>query len=222
MTDDKRRESLENENETEDSAVKKNELKRKKPVSSGVYFFVEFIKVVVFALLVVVPIKLFIFQPFIVQGSSMEPNFHNREYLIVKEWGYKTTAIAAGNHKFFTVKSYKDIERGTVIVFRSPKNPDKFFIKRVIGLPNERVVISDGKITIFNDQNKEGFVLDESKYLPSGVKTGHPRSFDLGADEYVVLGDNRNNSSDSRYWGVLKKDLIIGKVVVRFWPFKMF
>jgi signal peptidase I len=190
--------------------------------SKGLGFFAELIKTILLALLIVMPIKIFIMQPFFVQGQSMEPNFHDGEYLIVREFGYKTTAVAAGNKEFFKVRPFKEVKRGEVIVFRNPNNPSQFFIKRVIGLPGEKVVISDGKVRIYNKQHPKGFILDESQYLPKNYKTGHSRSFSLQEDEYVVLGDNRSNSSDSRYWGVLKKDLIIGKVSLRAWPFTNF
>jgi signal peptidase I len=191
----------------------------------GIGFFVELAKTIILAILIVAPIKIFVMQPFFVQGMSMEPNFHDGEYLIVRELGYKTTAVAAGNKNFFTVKPFKDIKRGEVIVFHNPNNPSQFFIKRTIGLPGEKVVIKDGKVRIYNKQHPKGFILNENKYLPANFKTGHARSFSLGSEEYVVLGDNINNSSDSRYWGVLKKDLIVGRVSLRAWPlgnFKIF
>ena len=181
-------------------------------------FFVELVKTIVLALLIVAPIKMFIIQPFFVHGASMQPNFHDGDYLIVKEFGYKTTAIAAGNKSILTIKPFEKLRRGDVIVFRNPRNQSQFFIKRIVGLPGERVVIANGKIKIYNKDNKSGFILDEKKYLPSDVFTGHSRSFDLNNDQYVVLGDNRRNSSDSRYWGVLNGNLIIGKVLLRAWP----
>ncbi len=181
-------------------------------------FFIELIKTVFLALLIVAPIKMFIIQPFFVHGASMQPNFHDGDYLIVKELGYKTTAIAAGDKKIVTVKPFKKLKREDVVVFRNPNNQSQFFIKRVIGLPGERVVIANGKIKIYNEENKSGFVLDEKTYLPANIFTGRSRDFNLKSGEYVVLGDNRNNSSDSRYWGILNEDLIIGKVMLRAWP----
>jgi signal peptidase I len=193
-----------------------------KESTKGVGFFVELAKTIILAILIVMPIKIFVMQPFFVQGKSMEPNFHDGEYLIVRELGYKTTAVAAGNKKFFTIKPFKTIKRGEVIVFRNPNNPSQFFIKRTIGLPGEKVVINNGKVRIYNKQHPKGFILDENKYLPANFKTGHSRSFSLESDEYVVLGDNRSNSSDSRYWGVLKEDLIVGRVSLRAWPLNNF
>lgn len=190
--------------------------------SSGISFFVELFKTVALAILIVVPIKMFVMQPFFVQGASMQPNFHDGDYLIVKEFGYKKTVLATGDKKFFTIKPYKNVNRGKVIVFRNPRNPSQFFIKRVIGLPGEKVVIGNGKIIIYNKKNPEGFVLDERNYIPANVKTGPAKTLIAKDDEYIVLGDNRGNSSDSRYWGPLKADLIIGKVALRAWPIKDF
>ena len=186
--------------------------------SKGIDFFVELFKTVALAILIVVPIKVFVMQPFFVHGASMEPNFYDGDYLIIRELGYKKTVIAAGNKEFFTVKPFKEIDREEVIVFRSPNNPSQFFIKRIIGLPGEKVVIGNGVVRIYNEDHPEGFIMNESDYLPANVKTAPAKEFTVKGGEYVVLGDNRNNSSDSRYWGVLDEDLIIGKVSLRAWP----
>jgi signal peptidase I len=147
-----------------------------------------------------------IIQPFSVFGSSMEPNFHDQEYIIVNSIGYRL-------HK---------PTRGDVIVFKFPENKTKNYIKRIIGLPGERVVIEDDKIEVFNQQYPSGTFLNED-YLPLGTKTV-PRSnknysdFTLAGNEYYVLGDNREASSDSREWGPLPENLIIGKSWVVCWP----
>jgi signal peptidase I len=193
--------------------------------SKGIDFFVELFKTVALAILIVVPIKVFVMQPFFVQGASMEPNFHDGDYLIVKEFGYKKTVVAAGSKEFFTVKPSKNVERGEIIVFRNPHNQNQFFIKRVIGLPGEKVIVGNGVVRIYNNESPEGFILDEKKYLPANIKTTPAKVIVAKNNEYVVFGDNRGNSSDSRYWGALKQDLIIGKVVLRAWPitdFKLF
>jgi signal peptidase I len=128
----------------------------------------EFLKFGVLAALIILPIRMWIAQPFIVHGDSMVPTFHGGDYLIIDEVTYR----------------FREPQRGDVIVFRYPKNPSQFFIKRVAGLPGDSI---------------NGLV--------------------LAGDEYYVLGDNTGQSSDSRFWGPVKKNLIIGRAVVRLWPF---
>lgn len=194
-----------------------------KEEGSGVLsFFVELVKVILLALVIIVPIRTFIFQPFFVQGASMEPNFHNGEYLIINELGYKKTVVAAGEKELFSVDSFKDLKRGDPVVFRYPGNPKQFFIKRVIGLPEERISLKNGTITIFNKENPKGIVLDESDYLPTFAQTDGNNEYVLKKNEYFVLGDNRSHSSDSRTWGTLPADMIVGKVLLRAWPFGEF
>jgi signal peptidase I len=164
-------------------------------------FIFEVIKIVILASLIVIPVRYFIFQPFFVQGISMMPNFENGDYLIVDEISYR----------------FRDPERGEVIVFKYPKNPSQRYIKRIIGLPGETIEIKNGQITI---SNKEGsWLLDETAYLMPDLKTNGNTRISLEENEYFVLGDNRNFSSDSRRWGVLLRKYIIGKVYLRAWPF---
>lgn len=164
----------------------------------------EVLKITLIALLIVVPIRYFVFQPFFVIGQSMEPNFHNGDYLIVDEITYR----------------FSEPERGDVLVFKFPDNPSFRYIKRAIGLPGEKIEIKDGKVIITND--KEEIVLDESNYLSSSIKTTGDISVVLENNEYFVLGDNRSYSSDSRRWGVLPRENIIGKVFLRAWPITAF
>jgi len=185
------------------------------------YFF-ELFKVAMISLIIIVPIRTFIFQPFFVQGASMEPNFHDGDYLIVNEFGYKKTVAGSEKKQFFTVDAFKDIERKEVIVFRNPNNPKEYFIKRVIGLPGDRVEIKDGDVILYNNDNPQGGILDESDYL---TKMLHNTDcfekcvFDIKQGEFLVLGDNRKYSSDSRSWGILPADFVVGKVSLRAWPF---
>lgn len=177
---------------------------------SGVLW--EIIKMVFWVVVIIVPIRVFLIQPFFVQGASMEPNFEDHQYLIVNELGYKTTNIGIG-----TVKPFKELHRGDIVVFRYPKNPSVFYIKRIIGLPGEKVEISGGEVKIFNSDNPNGFILDESKYLSPSVETSGMINMTLG-DEYFVMGDNRQYSSDSRSWGPVPANDVMGKVVLRAWP----
>ncbi len=161
----------------------------------------EFVKFIVIAALIVVPIRLWVAQPFIVNGSSMLPTFENGEYLIVDEFSYH----------------FRQPERGEVIIFRYPQDHSKFFIKRIIGLPGERLEIKNSKIHIYNAEFPEGFTLGES-YIGKNVFMADT-SVTLNKTEYFVLGDNRGMSSDSRYWGPLANDLLIGRAWLRLWPF---
>lgn len=167
-------------------------------------FVWEIIKVVSISLAIILPVRYYLIQPFYVKGASMEPNFHDHEYLIIDEISYRFNAPT----------------RGQVIVFRYPKDPQEYFIKRIIGLPGEEVQIKDGQVKIFNDLNPEGFVLNEN-YLPDGLGTyDHNESLvKIGVNEYFVLGDNRPASKDSRSFGPVDKSFITGKVLFRGWPF---
>jgi signal peptidase I len=164
-------------------------------------FIWEVIKIVFVALLIVIPIRYFIFQPFFVKGQSMEPNFENGDYLIVDEISYY----------------FRAPERGEVIVFRYPNDPTQRYIKRIIGLPGETVEIKDGKITAFDQGGAK--VLEETSYLPPSDFTPGDLETTLNQNQYFVMGDNRIASSDSRRWGPLDKNYIIGRVIIRAWPF---
>jgi len=163
--------------------------------------FWEIVSFGIMAFIIVLPIRLFIAQPFVVSGSSMVPTFQNNDYLIIDELSYK----------------FSEPKRGDVIVFRYPNNPSQFFIKRIIGLPNETVGINGSTITIHNLENDDGFILDEP-YIE--YKSNNTVRETLGEDEYFVMGDNRSASSDSRVWGPLEKDLVTGRVFLRLLPIK--
>jgi signal peptidase I len=161
--------------------------------------FKEIVTFVILAVLIVLPIRLFLAQPFVVEGESMHPTFENGDYLIVDELTYR----------------FETPRRGDVIVFRYPGNPSIFYIKRIVGLPNESVSINRGKVTITRTDGTK-LTLDES-YAVSEDAT-YSENTHLGANEYFVLGDNRPNSSDSRVWGALPANDIIGKPVLRLLP----
>lgn len=181
----------------------------------------EMVKVFLLAVVIIIPVRVFLFQPFFVQGSSMEPNFEDGQYLVVSEFGYKETDLGVADFRF-TVDTFRNIERQDVTVFRYPKNPEQFFIKRVIGLPGEAVEILRGKVIIYNEVHPDGYVLDESAYIGPGTFTQDMPRTDLGDDEYFVLGDNRMASYDSRSIGPINKDRIIGRVLLRAWPIDRF
>ena len=162
----------------------------------------ETAKIVLLALLIVAPIRFFLFQPFIVRGASMEPNFHEADYLIVDQISYRL----------------REPKRGEVVVFYYPDNPQKRHIKRIIGLPEEEVVIEEESIYIIDDGDT--IILTED-YLPL-ERTYGESSFVLADNEYFVMGDNRGSSFDSRNWGSLPKENIIGKVFFQISPFSVF
>jgi signal peptidase I len=182
-------------------------------------FLWEIVKIGILALVIIIPVRVLFFQPFFVQGASMEPNFHDGEYLIVGEFGYKETAIGFGGTNLFRVTSFKELHRGDPVVFRPPGITGQFFIKRVVGLPGETVEIRNFRVFIKNAQSPAGFALDEREYLLPAVETTGDRIVALGTDEYFLLGDNRTASKDSRAFGPVPKDRITGKVLLRAWPF---
>ncbi|MDP3763853.1 MAG: signal peptidase I [bacterium] len=162
-------------------------------------FWKELIKLVFLSLLIVVPFRLYIAQPFIVEGASMDPTFETGDYLIVDELSYR----------------FRTPERGSIIIFKYPLDPKKSFIKRVIGLPGETVSISGEQVIIINAEYPEGFVLDEP-YVKLNKQDNLNRV--LGASEYFVLGDNRIGSADSRIWGPVPEGNLIGRPIIRFFP----
>jgi len=160
-------------------------------------FIWEISKIVIVALLIVIPIRYFIFQPFFVKGQSMEPNFENGDYLIIDEISYRLRAP----------------QRGEVIVFKYPENPSQRYIKRIVGLPGETIEIKDGKVIIF--ENNQRKVLSESDYLSGNLMFVNYPKIGLGPDEYFALGDNRK----STWQGIVPQRNIIGRVFFRAWPF---
>ena len=162
-------------------------------------FIWELAKIALIALVIVAPIRYFLFQPFIVKGESMFPNLESGDYLIVDEISYRLS----------------EPQRGDVIVFDYPKDTTQRFIKRIIGLPGETVNISNGQVHII--RNGIDNVLEES-YLPNNLETYGDVNIALNADEYFVLGDNREYSFDSRAWGVVPRKDIIGKAFLRIFP----
>ncbi len=171
-------------------------------MNKKIFFIWEIIKLFVMSLAIVIPIRYFLFQPFVVKGDSMLPNFNSGDYLIVDEISYR----------------FKNPERGDVIVFKYPQNPSYRFIKRIIGLPGETIEIKNNEVAVYSkDEQKQ--ILNETLYIPDSKKTYGDIRIKLKENEYFVLGDNRPYSSDSRSWGPLPKENIIGKVFIRLFPF---
>lgn len=162
-------------------------------------FWREVVSYTLFALIVVIPIRVWIAQPFIVNGSSMDSTFEEGEYLIVDELSLR----------------WRELERGDVVIFRYPEDRSKYFIKRLIGLPGETVSVKSDSVVIKNDRNLEGVELNEP-YIHS--RSLGDTDVTLSDDEYFVMGDNRLVSSDSRVWGPLGRRDIIGRPLVRLLP----
>lgn len=178
---------------TVDSASEPKPLKDENPMA-------EIARFALIAILIVVPVRLLIAQPFVVSGASMENTFHDNEYLIVDQLTYH----------------FEEPQRGDVIVFRYPNDPSTHFIKRVMALPGETITIDGDSVTITNEAHPSGLTLDEP-YLGTWSGSRH-QEVTLGPDEYFVMGDNRDHSSDSRTWGTLPRENIVGRAFLRLLP----
>ncbi len=172
------------------------------PVAGAFAIFVlEVVQIVIISAAIIIPIRYFLIQPFYVKGASMEPNFYDHEYLIIDELSYRM----------------RDPMRGEIVVFRYPRDPSQFFIKRVVALPGETVEVSGGQVVIYNDEYPNGKALDEEVYLDDELTQGK-KKLTLGDEEYFVLGDNRDESLDSRSFGPVMRSEMIGRVWVRGLP----
>ncbi len=160
---------------------------------------------IVFTLLVfviVIPIRMFVAKPFIVSGTSMYPTFDSWHYLIVDQLSYR----------------FHEPKRGDVITFRFPQNNSLYLIKRIIGLPNETLILNGTTTEIINKAHPDGMILNE-KYVKPENAMGASMRIHLGNNEYFVMGDNRKVSADSRYWGPLERKRIVGRAYLRLFPF---
>jgi signal peptidase I len=163
------------------------------------HFFTELLKFALVAAAIVIPVRLYVAQPFIVSGASMDPTFETGQYLIVDELSYH----------------FEEPKRGEVVIFHYPKDPKQFFIKRIIGLPGETVKIENGEVKVI-DANGKTTTLIETYIKNQG--NGSNMTKTLGTGEYFVMGDNRPESSDSRSWGVLPEKNIVGRAFLRLLP----
>ncbi len=164
-------------------------------------FFLDIVEVVVFAIAIFLFLYLLVLQPHKIKGASMEPNFPNGQYLLTDKVTYR----------------FREPERGDVIVFKAPTNNGEEFIKRIIAVPGETILLKDGNVFINGSQLRENYLADELKtqaggYLKEGLQ------FDIPAGHFMVLGDNRPFSSDSRSWGFITKEDITGRAWVVYWP----
>ena len=165
-------------------------------------FFKEIVKFVIIALIIVIPIRTYVAQPFIVSGPSMDPTFNTGQYLIIDQVSYR----------------FSEPKRNDVIVFKYPRDPKVFYIKRIIGLPGETLSVDTGKVTVINSNYPEGIALDDS-FIEKDHRTSETFKITLGPTEYFVMGDNRAESSDSRSWGPMDKKYIVGQPLFRLLPF---
>lgn len=167
---------------------------------------VDIIETVVVAAAIFIVVYIFLLQPHQVKGASMEPNFHDGEYILTDKIRYR----------------FSEPKRGEVVIFKAPTNPEVDFIKRIIALPGEKVEIKNSRIVIFNKENPDGFTLSEPYEIMEPIAGGdylrEGKIVEVPAGSYFVLGDNRTHSFDSREWGAVPKNQIIGKAWLRYWP----
>lgn len=167
--------------------------KSKEKTSGPKSAIIEIIETIIMTVLIFAAVRLLI-QNFRIEGNSMEPNLHNGQYLIIEKMSYR----------------FSEPQRGDIIVFHYPSNPKRDFIKRIIGLPGETIQVQRGQVLINEKPLPESYQPNEGTYnWGPGL---------IGEDEYFVLGDNRNNSSDSHSWGMLPRELIVGKAWFTYWP----
>lgn len=169
-------------------------------------FLVDIVETVVIAIAIFFAVYLFLLQPHQVRGESMEPTFHDGEYILTDKFSYR----------------FREPERGDIIVFKSPQNQAIDFIKRIIALPGEKIKLVDGKVVIISDKYPSGLTLNET--YTNGAPTRPGNQLKEGEEvvvppsSFFVLGDNRNHSSDSREFGSVNKNLIVGRAWLRYWP----
>lgn len=169
-------------------------------------FFLDTIETIVIAAAIFVIVYLFLVQPHQIRGVSMVPTFQDREYILTDKISYR----------------FSSPERGDVIVFQAPKDHELDFIKRIIGLPGEKIKIQNGNVFVYNDKFSNGLQVSEpytsDPYTSPGDYAKEGEVIIIGSDQYFVMGDNRPRSSDSRFWGLVSRKEIIGKAWLRYWP----
>ena len=174
---------------------------KSKPTTAGSFFLAlfDFVKTIVIVVILAFVIRVFIIQPFIVEGQSMEPTFHNNDYLITEKVTYK----------------FKTPQRGEVVIFHPPDNTSVNYIKRIIGLPGDTVEIKNGSIFVNSKELTEQYLNSDDQ---TALSQGNQAKITLGEQEYYVFGDNRNHSRDSRELGPIPLSNIVSRVWVRLLP----
>lgn len=157
--------------------------------------FGEVFESVAIAVLLAVLIRLFILEPFYIPSGSMEPTLKEHDRIIVSKLNYR----------------FQDPQRGDIVVFKYPKDPKRNFVKRLIAVGGETVAIKNSRLYINGQQVPEN-------YLPRGLRFADYGPVQVPRGSYFMMGDNRNNSDDSRVWGFLPENLIVGKAIVIYWP----
>ncbi len=168
-------------------------------------FFMDIIEVFVISMSIFIVVYLFLMQPHQVKGNSMFPTYHDGEYLMTDKVTYK----------------FREPKRGDIVVFKAPVNEDFDFIKRVIAVPGDKILIKDGEVYVNGEMLNEVYLPDEydtrgGRFLREGVEADVPEG------TYICIGDNRGHSSDSREWGPVPMENIVGRVFFRYWPFNRF
>jgi signal peptidase I len=164
-------------------------------------FFLDVFQVIVFAISLFLFMYLLLFQPHKVKGDSMQPNYPNAEYLLTDKVTYR----------------FNEPKRGDVIVFKPPPAPEDEYIKRIIGLPGDRVKVEGGKVYINSKVLREDY-LSSTLYTSGGTFLPDGDEITVPKDNYFVMGDNRPYSSDSRSWGFVPKANITGRAWFIYWP----
>lgn len=167
----------------------------KETKSSKKSFLRETVESILIAAILAVIIRFFIIEPFYIPSGSMEPTLQVNDRIVVSKVSYY----------------FEDPERGDVVVFKYPKDTSRNFVKRLIGKPGETIELKGGNLYINGEFVPEGYLPVDLVYSDYGPVVVPP-------DNYFMLGDNRNNSEDSRFWGFMNKDLIIGKAIIIYWP----
>lgn len=168
-------------------------------------FFLDFLETIVVSLAIFAVVYIFLFQPHQVDGRSMEPNFHNSEYILTDKISYRINPP----------------KRGDVVVFHSPADSQVDFIKRIIGVPGDTMKLVGGYLYLNGEKLDELYINDPGNVL-AGRFLREGQEIEVPPDSYIVMGDNRLHSSDSREWGPVTRSGIVGRAFFRYWPLAVF